>query len=332
MTSVAMLEVEWNNGLVVSGFSLRMDPRKSVGEAVVTHAHSDHIAAHRRVICSEMTARLIRLRVRGERDFEALEYGLGMERDGWRLTLRPAGHIPGSAMVLLEGDVGSLLYTGDFKLRHGLACQPAEPQRADVLVMETTFGLPRYVMPPLDEVVSMIRRFCEEAWGAGRCPVLAGYPLGKAQEIIRILQEMGWIPLLERQVLRTTEAVALGDKAFPMRFEALPEGWRKGEGLNGRVIVGTPAFGRAVRGGRFMVAMVTGWGIDGRARFRYGVDAVIPLSDHADYPDLVRMVETVAPKRVLTCHGFSREFAADLRRRGVEAWSLEGGDQLEFGL
>jgi Cft2 family RNA processing exonuclease len=326
-----MLEVRWSNGLVVAGFPILMDPRRSVDEAIVTHAHSDHIAAHRRVICTEMTARLMRLRVRGGREFEEVEYGTGIERDGWRVTFHPAGHVPGSAMVLLEGGGGSLLYTGDFKLRHGLACLPAQPPQAEVLVMETTFGLPRYVMPSSSEVAGMMRRFCERAWEQGRCPILAGYPLGKAQEIVRILQQLGWVPLLDRHVLKTTEVIIAGDPAFPRRFEGLPEGWRNGEGLAGRVIVGTPALARALRGRGFTVAMVSGWGMDAGARFRYGVDEVIPLSDHADYPDLVRLVEIVSPRRVLTWHGFSREFAADLRRRGVEAWSLAGGDQLEFG-
>ena len=326
-----MLEVEWNNGLVVSGFPLRMDARKSVAEAIVTHAHADHIAAHRRVICTEMTARLMQLRVRGAREFETLAYGAGMTRVGWLVTLHSAGHVPGSAMVLVEGAEGRVLYTGDFKLRQGLACPVADPPRADVLVMETTFGLPRYVMPSAEEVTGMMRRFCERAWEEGRCPVLAGYPLGKAQEIIRILQEAGWFPCLDRQVLRTTEVVAAGDSGFPRRFEGLPDGWRNGEGLVGRVVVGTPAFARAVRGASFSVAMVSGWGMDGGSRYRYGVEEVIPLSDHADYPDLVRLVERVAPRRVFTLHGFSREFAADLRRRGVEAWCLAGGDQLEFG-
>lgn len=326
-----MLEVACNNGLVVSGFPMPMDARRPVDEAIVTHAHSDHIAAHRRVICTEMTARLIRLRVRGDRLFKELGYGEEMNGDGWRVTLHSAGHVPGSAMVRVERSDESVLYTGDFKLRPGLACPPADPPRADILVMETTFGLPRYVMPSAEEVTGMIQRFCERAWEEGRYPVLGGYPLGKAQEIIRISQELGWNPFLDGNVLKTTEVIVGGDAGFPRRFESLPGGWRSGEGLVGRVIVGTPVFARSVRGGKFSVAMVSGWGLDGGARFRYGVDEVIPLSDHADYPDLLRLVEMVSPRRVLTLHGFSREFAADLRRRGVAAWSLAGGDQLEFG-
>jgi Cft2 family RNA processing exonuclease len=72
--------------------------------------------------------------------------------------------------------------------------------------------------------------------------------------------------------------------------------------------------------------------MDPHARFRYGTDAAFALSDHADYPDLLRYVELVQPRRVLTLHGFAAAFAADLRARGVEAWALSEDDQMEFAL
>ncbi len=80
------------------------------------------------------------------------------------------------------------------------------------------------------------------------------------------------------------------------------------------------------------VAMISGWAVDPNARYRYQVDAAFPLSDHADYPDLLRYVELVQPKRVLTLHGFAAEFARDLRERGVEAWALGQENQLELTL
>ncbi len=78
------------------------------------------------------------------------------------------------------------------------------------------------------------------------------------------------------------------------------------------------------------VAMLSGWAVDPGAIYRYQVDAAFPLSDHADYDDLVRYVELVQPQRVLTLHGFAEQFAADLRRRGQEAWALTAANQLEL--
>jgi Cft2 family RNA processing exonuclease len=72
--------------------------------------------------------------------------------------------------------------------------------------------------------------------------------------------------------------------------------------------------------------------MDSSARFRYGTDAAFALSDHADYPDLIRYVELVRPQRVLTLHGYAAAFAADLRARGIEAWALNEENQLELPL
>src|SRR3954451_11172124 len=77
-------------------------------------------------------------------------------------------------------------------------------------------------------------------------------------------------------------------------------------------------------------AVLTGWALDPGAKFRYGCDAAFPLTDHADYPDLIRYVELVKPERVLTLHGFASAFAADLRDRGIEAWALSEENQLEL--
>src|SRR5438045_6661366 len=79
------------------------------------------------------------------------------------------------------------------------------------------------------------------------------------------------------------------------------------------------------------VAMISGWALDPNAIYRYQVDAAFPLSDHADYTDLIRYVELVEPTRVLTLHGFAGEFARDLRERGIEAWALTEENQMELG-
>src|SRR5439155_25430141 len=101
-----------------------------------------------------------------------------------QITLIPAGHILGSAQFFLESDAASLLYTGDFKLRAGLSAEPAEWRHADTLIMETTYGLPRYRFPPTAEVIEAMVAFCREALDEGAVPILFGYSLGKAQEIL----------------------------------------------------------------------------------------------------------------------------------------------------
>jgi Cft2 family RNA processing exonuclease len=54
----------------------------------------------------------------------------------------------GSAQFFLETNASSLLYSGDFKLRPGRSAEPTEWKQAETLIMETTYGLPRYVFRP----------------------------------------------------------------------------------------------------------------------------------------------------------------------------------------
>jgi Cft2 family RNA processing exonuclease len=108
-----------------------------------------------------------------------------------QVTLFPAGHIFGSAQFFLRTEDDSVLYTGDFKLRRGQSAEPAEWTTADTLIMETTYGLPRYRLPPTEEVITRIVAFCRDAIDNNEVPVLLGYSLGKAQEILCALAAVG---------------------------------------------------------------------------------------------------------------------------------------------
>jgi DNA ligase-1 len=103
----------------------------------------------------------------------------------------------------------------------------------------------------------------------------------------------------------------------------------------GRVLICPPSANRSHMLERIphkRVAMMSGWAVDPNADYRYQVDAAFALSDHADYDDLIRYVELVQPRRVLTLHGFAAAFARDLRARGVEAWALSEENQMELHL
>jgi Cft2 family RNA processing exonuclease len=318
--------------LHLPGWRLWLDAHEAIrrGESVfVSHAHSDHTARHAEVYLTEATRRLMRARIGGERTEHALAFGERRELAEGALTLLPAGHILGSAMSLLEGAEGSLLYTGDFKLRRGMASEVCEPRKADVLVMETTFGRPKYVFPPVAEVVAGIHRFCQETLEEGGVPILLGYSLGKAQEILACLSGAGLPIMVTEPVAKMTRVYADLGHVFP-EFRLLEV-----EQARGHVVVAPP--GSALKTlregvGRSRVGVITGWAMDPGCRFRYQADAAFPLSDHADYPELMELVRRVEPKVVYTVHGFATQFAADLRRAGVEAWALGRQEQLELGL
>lgn len=325
-----MLDVRFKDGVELPAHGLWLDPHRASPLAFVSHAHSDHLGAHSEVILTPATARFMKARMGGERKEHVLPYGVPCVVNEARVTLVPAGHICGSSQLYLESAEGSLLYTGDFKLRASRSAELCEWRQADTLIMETTFGLPKYILPPTEEVIRDIIAFCRESLEASAVPVLYAYSLGKAQEIVWALLEQGLIPMLGPAAFRLTDICA---ELLP----DFPQGYVKFDlaRARGHVLVLPPG-----RKNKQLLeslepkrtAVLTGWALNPSARFRYGTDAAFALSDHADYPDLLRYVELVRPRRVLTLHGYAAAFATDLRARGVEAWALSQENQLEFDL
>jgi len=324
-----VIEVRYERGVYLPQQEIWLDPADAKPFAFVSHAHSDHIAPHDEIVVSERTARLMQARLPGERNEHVLNFGEKTTVRGLDVTLIPAGHIFGSAQFFLETENGSLLYTGDFKLRPGRSAEPAEWRHAETLIMETTFGLPRYRFPPTEEVIGQIVAFCRDALETGAVPVLLGYSLGKAQEILCALAGAGLKPMLHGTVHRMTRIYEQFGQSF-CEYERY-----KANDVAGKVLICPPSVNRSamlekIREKR--VAMISGWAVEPSAIYRYQVDAAFPLSDHADYTDLLRYVDLVKPERVLTLHGFAAEFARDLRERGIEAWALSEENQMELTL
>ena len=324
-------KVEFRAGVWLPQIGWWLDAHFPQARAFVSHAHSDHIAAHGEILCSAGTSRLMRARMPGERVEHVLPFGHAEQLTaGCQVELHPAGHIFGSAQSLLtHADHGRLLYTGDFKLRPGHSAETCATPRADLLVMETTFGRPHYVFPPTETVLQAIAAFCHDCLEEGDTPVLFGYSLGKSQELLRGLAAAGLRAMLHPQTLRLTRIYEELGMRFP-DYRGFAE-----TALPGHVVICPPqapnsAFLRKIP--RRRTAMISGWAIDPGAVYRYQCDAAFPLSDHADYPDLLRFVELVQPQRVLTLHGFAQDFARTLRERGVEAWAIGEDNQLDLGL
>ena len=324
-----MIEVRYERGVYLPEQDLWLDPWDAKPFAFVSHAHSDHIAPHEEIILSERTSRLLQHRMPGHRTEHVLPFGEKGTVDGLDLMLLPAGHIFGSAQCFLFAGDETLLYTGDFKLRPGKSAERAQWRHADTLIMETTFGLPRYRFPPTEQVIDEIVAFCRETIEAAQVPVLLSYSLGKAQEILCSLDGAGLTPMLHGSVYRMTRIYEQFGQSFCnyVRYNA--------NEVAGKVLICPPSANRSQMLEKIphrRVAMISGWAVDPNAIYRYGVDAAFPLSDHADYDDLIRYVGLVRPRRVFTLHGFAAEFASDLRMRGTEAWALTEENQMELDL
>lgn len=322
-------DLKFDQGVWLPQVGWWLDARLAVDRSFVSHAHFDHLAEHREVLCSQGTARLMRARLPAERLEHVLPFGQAEAlTPDCAVTLHPAGHIFGSAQSLLtHAEHGTLLYTGDFKLRPGLSAEPCATPAADVLVMETTFGRPEYVFPPTADVLAEIQRFCRSALADGETPVLFGYSLGKSQEILSSLAAAALPAMLHPATYRLTKVYEELGFTFPAYREF------SAADLAGQVVLCPPQ----VPGSGFLrqiprrrTAVLTGWALEATAIYRYQCDAAFPLSDHADFPDLLRFVELVRPKQVFTLHGFATEFARTLRERGVEAWAIGQANQLDL--
>lgn len=313
------LRVEYREGLYLPDIDLWLDadgPRES---CVVSHAHADHIAGHRRIVSTPETARIFRHRV-GETEVETLGYGERRDYGAYALTFYPAGHCLGSAQVLVEAAGERLVYTGDVKLRPNVAARDAVVVPCDTLVTESTFGDPQYRFPP--DVVTFDRLYAavDRALSADSVPVVLAYALGKSQEALELLLRRGYRVSLHGAVWNVTEIY----RELGVEFSGPYERYERGR-LKGRVLIAPPGCRRqpmVQNIERHTTIMLTGWAVGKSAPYMYrDVDLVLPLSDHADFDDLVRLARESGARRVFTMHG-PRKFAAILRDLGLDAEHL----------
>jgi Cft2 family RNA processing exonuclease len=326
----------WAEDLKLSGNDLYLDSRRPRERCFVSHAHSDHLGVHAQTICTPATAAFAEHRVGPAGEVVALDYNIPFTFDAsTTVRLQPAGHVFGSAMIQVHRPEGTLLYTGDFKLRQSLTAPSARPGPADVLVMESTYGQPFFRFPPRETVVSALLELVESAFRAGRQPIVLGYSLGKAQEITRILTDAGHVVTLHGAAHSMAEihrrhGVELGayrryafeDFHGPRALDLRERG----------VLVAPPNCARAGFCTRFenpCRIVMTGWALQKNAIYRYGVEHALPMSDHADFDELMELIERVQPKKIYSHHGF-REFAELLRAQGHDAELARPDEQLSL--
>ena len=331
------------NSLYVEALDLWIDSMRPRERCYVSHGHSDHAREHTTVVTSVNNAKICEWRFarREERrqqslfertpkrprcTFETHAFNESWELGGHRLTLFSAGHVLGSAQLMIEGERGSFVYTGDFKLEPSYTAEAPEVKRCDVVLMECTYGRPHYVFPPRAEVAAQMVSFAKETLEHDAIPVFFAYSLGKAQEAIAILGN-GGIPVTAHGAVHAiSQLYEAAGVAMPpyARYDA-----KTYDGLRALVWPPGGSLPKPAKERTMRTAILTGWSIDRGMEFRYGADRGFPLSDHADYPSLLRYIELAQPRKVLLNHGW-RDFVYRLRAAGVDAEYLEANAQLSL--
>ena len=252
-----------------------------------------------------------------------MSYCEPLETPTHRITLHPAGHCLGSAQTLVVSKATGerLLYTGDIKTRPSPTNEPLEAVQADTLVIESTYGHPDYVFPSQEQTLATASRTLRMWLERGERPVVLGWRLGKAQELLYHLLADGFEVVAEPGIYQAVEAYREAGVKFSGQVSAFDKHWP-----DGTVALFPPGrSSRSLNGYRYRRAMeMTGWAASAKPR-HWGrpADASLPFSDHADYNDLLAYVEAVNPSRVYTVYGFP-DLAARLRTMGYPAVHLDG--------
>jgi putative mRNA 3-end processing factor len=312
-------------GLYCAPGEFHIDPIAPVPRAVITHGHADHArAGHGATLSTPETAAIMALRYGKEHAtrIETAPYGQATRVGDATVTLLPAGHILGSAQVLIEHGGMRVIVSGDFKRRRDPTCAPFEPTRCDLFITEATFGLPVFRHP--SDAHEIGRLLASMALYPERAHLVGVYPLGKCQRVLCLLREAGYDkPVFLHGALQalTDLYVSLGvDVGATAPLGDLPRDTLKG------ALVLCPPSALADRWSRRLpdpvTAMASGW-MQVRARARQqGAELPLTISDHADWDELLQTVKDVQAPEVWITHGREDGLAHALLKQGVKARAL----------
>ena len=312
-------------GLYCEPGGFYVDPAVAVDRAVITHGHGDHARpGHRRALATPETLAIMRNRFQDMPDTaqQPLKYGESVRVGDVEVSLVPAGHILGSAQVVLEYKGQRIVVSGDYKRRPDPTCPPFEPVPCDVFITEATFALPVFHHPPdmveIGKLLRSLETFPE------RTHLVGVYALGKCQRVIRLLRAAGWDKriwihgaLASLCTLYQQQGIDLGDVALVS--DAILETFK------GAIVLCPPAAISDRWTRRFnepIPAMASGWmGVRARARQR-GAELPLIISDHADWPELCMTLKDVGAPKVWVTHGREEALVHMARSLGIEAEAL----------
>ncbi|WP_109807849.1 ligase-associated DNA damage response exonuclease [Sphingosinithalassobacter portus] len=290
-------------GIYVPAADAWVDPSRPVPRALVTHGHADHArGGHGVVHATAETLAIMGVRY-GAQSGVPVAYGETLRIGDVDVTYLPAGHVLGSAQILLEHRGERVIVSGDYKRRPDPTCAPFEPVSCDVFITEATFGLPVFRHPEThDEMDKLLARLRAEP---ERCVLLGAYALGKAQRVIAELRAMGFDdPIYIHGALQRL-CDLYGELGVDLGELRPATGVAKGE-LQGRLILAPPSALNDRWSRRLpdpVTAMASGWmRVRQRARQR-NVELPIILSDHADWDELTDTIREIAPREVWVTHG-----------------------------
>ena len=314
------LVVATPEGLYCPAGDFHIDPSRPVPRAVITHGHGDH--ARTGMGCYHVVAEglpILRWRL-GEQDYRVHAAGERFRVGGATLSFHPAGHVLGSSQVRIEAGGEVWVASGDYKRDHDPTCQPFEVVPCDVFISECTFGLPIYRWTPAAEVAREIVAWREECAANGEAAILYCYALGKAQRVLAELAAHTDRPAFVHGAIDAGVQV-YRDVGIAMLETRRVADEARGSDFAGELVIAPPSAAGSPWIRRFRRAQqgfASGWMRIRGNRRRRNYDRGFVVSDHADWPALLRTAHETGARRVIATHGDTDALVRVLNGQGIE--------------
>jgi putative mRNA 3-end processing factor len=291
---------------------------------VITHAHGDHLrAGSGSYVLAQSGSAIARLRLPRDASLRTVAYGQQFLLGDVTVSLHPAGHILGSSQVRVEYRGEVWVVSGDYKRDADPTCLPFEPLHCDVFISEATFALPAYRWPRTDWVMREVYDWWQANRRSGIASVLFAYALGKAQRILAELTRFTREPVYVHGAIANL-VDAYREQEVDM-LPTLPATTATPTNYAGALILAPPSAAGSPwmrRFGECSTGFCSGWMRVRGDRRRRGYDRGFVLSDHADWPSLLRTCAETGAGRVLLTHGRSDALSRYLREQGIDATAL----------
>lgn len=310
------MKIRLNNGLYIKlqntkiSIDSRLDSKSQFG--VISHAHADHTPSSfsdGEYICSDMTYSLVKKRV-GE---------FNRKNCSDNIKLFNSGHIPGSTSVLFDYE-DRVFYTGDFSIRDRMHLNGLEPPSCDKLIIESTYGHPRYKFPNQDVLENNIVEWFSSM--RGEKVVCDAYSLGRAQEIEILARRAGFSDILVNKATKDMNNIISDDN-----YSFSTELYDNDKISNDSLLISSNKnhIEKFSEVDNVSVVKFTGWAIDNRYDQSNLYDKAFTLSDHADFNELISVVEKTKPNKVYTIHGHKDWLSKEINKRfeNIKARSLK---------
>jgi putative mRNA 3-end processing factor len=310
-------------GIYVAPGDFWIDPSQPKPSALVTHGHADHArGGHGKVLATAATLAIMDVRY-GEQAGQAAAYGESVRVGDVTATFVPAGHVLGSAQIVLDHGGERIVVSGDYKRRADPTCAAFEPVPCDIFVTEATFGLPVFRHPDTPTEIAKVTTALQG--NPDRCVLVGAYALGKAQRVIAELRDLGYnAPIyLHGAVQRLCDLyVALGVDLGDLR----PAAGMKAADLKGSVVIAPPSALNDRWSRRLpepITAMASGWMRVRQRAVQRQVELPLIVSDHADWDELTSTCTELAPNEVWVTHGREEALVHWCQTRQIRARALD---------